>query len=61
VNGVKLAYRPKEAAEALGVDRDTIHRLISRGELTSFTVGRARCIAAAELERFIREREGAST
>lgn len=56
----RLAFGPKEAAETIGSSRDTIDRLIERGHLKSFTVGRRRFITAEELRRFIREREEAS-
>ena len=56
----RLAYGPNEAAKALGSSRDTIDRLIERGELHSWTVGRRRFISAEELRRFIREREQAA-
>jgi excisionase family DNA binding protein len=54
---VRGAYRPAEAAAWLGVSRDTLDRICQRGDLKSFTVGRARFISARELERFIAERE----
>ena len=58
MNSNKLSYRPKEAAEALGLSRETIFDLIKRGDLKSFQVGTARLISAAELERFVSERSG---
>lgn len=51
------AFRMKEAEAYLAVSRDTLDRLIQRGEIVSFTVGRNRYISARELERFIAERE----
>ncbi|MCA9831526.1 MAG: helix-turn-helix domain-containing protein [Dehalococcoidia bacterium] len=49
--------RPNEAARWLGCSRDTIDRLCASGELKSFKIGTARYISAAELERFVAERE----
>lgn len=51
------AFRPNEAARWLGCSRDTIDRMCERGELRSWTIGRARYISVRELERFIAERE----
>ena len=51
------ALRPAEAAQWLGCSKDTLERLISRGELRSFKVGAARFISTEELRRFVRERE----
>lgn len=51
------AFRMKEAEAYLAVSRDTLDRLIQRGEIVSFTVGRNRYVSARELERFIAERE----
>lgn len=48
----------KEAEVWLGFSRDTLDRLIQRGEIVSFTVGRNRYISSRELERFIAERQG---
>ncbi len=53
----RLAYRPDEAAAALGCSRDTVFRLLSRGELKGYRVGAARFISAGELTRFVAERE----
>jgi excisionase family DNA binding protein len=52
------AFRMKEAEVWLGLSRDTLDRLIQRGEIASFTVGRNRYVSAKELERFVSEREG---
>lgn len=51
----RLAYSPAEAAEALGVCRQTIHNLIVRGEIRSVKIGRSRRIPAAELVRLLGE------
>lgn len=51
------AFRMNEAARYVGLSRDTLERLWQRGELATFTIGRARFISARELDRFIAERE----
>jgi excisionase family DNA binding protein len=55
------ALRPNEAARWLSCSRDTVDRLCQSGDLRSFTVGRARYIAMRELERFIADREAATS
>jgi excisionase family DNA binding protein len=47
----RVAYRPAEAAEALGVSVATIYRLIGRGEIRAVKIGRAVRIHRDELER----------
>jgi excisionase family DNA binding protein len=54
------ALRPNEAAAWLGCSRDTLERLIQRGELRSFKIGAARYVSAQELRRFVAEREQAA-
>ena len=49
----KLAYRPKEAAAALGVSRETIFARIKDGSLRSVKAGKARLIMADELRRYL--------
>ena len=56
----RLAYRPNEAARAIGASPDTIFRLLRRGELVGFKVGAARFISAEESARFIASREAQS-
>jgi excisionase family DNA binding protein len=53
------ALRPNEAALWLGCSRDTVERLISRGELRSFKIGASRYVSTDELRRFVRDREQA--
>jgi excisionase family DNA binding protein len=52
----KLALRPAEAAEALGLSRAELYRHIQSGELVSFKVGKARLIAVDDLRAFIAAR-----
>ncbi len=47
----RLVYSPAEAAEALGVTRQTIYQLIARGELRRCHVGRSARIPAADIHR----------
>ncbi|MCC6961606.1 MAG: helix-turn-helix domain-containing protein [Dehalococcoidia bacterium] len=51
------ALRMREVAAYLGCSRDTADRLWQRGELRSWTIGTARFVSVAELQRFIAERE----
>lgn len=51
------ALRVKPACQWLGVSDDTLARMIARGEIRSYTVGRARFISMTELRRFVAERE----
>ncbi len=53
-----LAVTVEQAAQMLGVGRATLYKLVMRGEIESFTVGRARRIAISVLEAYV-AREGA--
>ncbi len=53
------ALRPNEAAAWLGLSRDSLERLIARGELRSYKVGTSRFVSVAELQSFIARREQA--
>jgi len=55
----RLAVTVEEGAHMLGVGRATLYKLIMRGEIDSFTVGRARRIAVVTLERYAGVRRGA--
>lgn len=57
----RLAYRPNEAAKALGTSRDTIFKLIADGSLRSTKIGASRFIPASELEAFLTRRLEADT
>lgn len=51
-------YRVSEAAEALGIHRDTLYKWIRSGQIKAKEIGRTRktlFITAAELERFIND------
>lgn len=45
----KLAYRPQEAADQLGVTRQTIYAWMASGRLESVKIGRARLIRHDDL------------
>ena len=51
----RLAVTVEEGARMLGVGRATLYKLVMRGEIESFTIGRARRIAISTLEQFARE------
>jgi excisionase family DNA binding protein len=48
-----LAVPPAEAARLLGLSRPMIYKLICSGQLRTVTIGRARRVPVAELERLI--------
>jgi hypothetical protein len=50
-----------QAAELLGMSREGVARLVDRGELPGFRVGRHRRIHRADLEAFTRARGGDGT
>ena len=44
-----MAYAPAEAAQMLGVSRAMLYRLMDKGDLPSFRIGRARRIRHDDL------------
>lgn len=51
-----------DAAEALGVSRTTVKRLVTAGELEKLTIGRRALIPVAAIEAFyVRRMEAAET
>jgi excisionase family DNA binding protein len=52
----RIALRPAEAAQALGVHRATIYKWMDSGYLPSVVKGRARFILMADLTAWMRER-----
>lgn len=50
----KLLYRPKEAAEALGIGRDKLYDLLRSGRLGSVKDGGARFITREALAAYVR-------
>jgi excisionase family DNA binding protein len=51
--GTRVAYRPEEAAAAVGVGRTTIFEEIRAGRLRARKVGRATIIADADLREWV--------
>jgi len=49
----KLALSPAEAAEALGVSKSTVYRMVSSGRLAVVKVGRRTLIAKSALVALI--------
>jgi excisionase family DNA binding protein len=56
----RLGYRPNEAAEAIGVSRDTIFKALADGSLRSVKIGAARVIPADALREFLANGEAVS-
>lgn len=56
----KLLYRPTEAAEALGMSRTAIFRLIKTGQLRSIKFEGYRFVSHEALVEFVRRLEGAA-
>lgn len=48
-----LLYSILDAAEAIGVKRSTMYELITRGEVTTVSIGRRRLVTADSLERYV--------
>jgi excisionase family DNA binding protein len=53
----KLLYRPKEAAQALGIGRATLYDLMHAGKIRSVKDGSMRFITADALRDYIRQLE----
>lgn len=49
----KLAYSVTEAAQALGVGRSTLYKLLTDGDLPSTTIGTRRLIFREDLDDFV--------
>jgi excisionase family DNA binding protein len=50
----KLAYRPHQAAAAMGISRRKLYNLMGDGSLHSVKSGNARLIPRSAIERFLR-------
>lgn len=48
-----VLYTPAQAAERLGISRSTLYVLLTRGEIASLHIGRARRITDDALRDFI--------
>jgi excisionase family DNA binding protein len=54
----RLAYRPREAAVALGLSLATVERLIRTGEIATVkAAGRCRLIRVESLNKYLADRE----
>jgi excisionase family DNA binding protein len=53
----RLLYRPKEAAQALGISRDKLYDLLRTGRLLSVKDGGARLITADALRAYVAKLE----
>jgi excisionase family DNA binding protein len=51
----RIALRPAEAAEAIGVHRATIYKWMDSGHLPSVVVGRARFIRVSDIKALMKE------
>jgi excisionase family DNA binding protein len=52
-DGSRAPVTYAEAGRMLGVSKDTIERIVARGELRSIIIGERRKIRRAELDRYI--------
>jgi excisionase family DNA binding protein len=52
-------YSIAKVADRLDLSRDTVRRLIGRGDLTAIRIGSSVRVSAAELESFLERRRGA--
>lgn len=57
----RLLLSIPEVAEAMGIGRSSVYMLLDTGALASLKVGKLRRISRSELERFIHQRETATT
>ncbi len=57
----RLSYRPAEVRKLIGIGRTKLRELLSSGEIESFSVGRARLVSRAAIERWVNHGEGAAT
>lgn len=49
----RIAYRPAEVADRLGVSRRKVYRLIESGELAAVTVGSRLMVLTTDLDAFV--------
>ncbi|MBE2212120.1 MAG: helix-turn-helix domain-containing protein [Xanthomonadaceae bacterium] len=49
-----------DAANAIGIGKSTLWRLIAKGEIKAFPVGRRTLITEEEIKRFVREKSEAA-
>jgi len=53
----QLSYTIEQAAEAIGVSRSTLCRLITTNQINTFKVGKRRLISVQALQAFIARKE----
>ena len=56
-----FAYRPADAAKAIGVSRTHLYELIAAGKLKTYTEGRRRFIPRDELAKYVDEKLAAAS
>ena len=52
----KAAFSVEEACEYIGTSRPTFYRLMDRGEILSFHIGRRRLCLKEHLDQYLQER-----
>ncbi len=57
----KLLLTVSEVARRLGMGRSFVYQLVSKGEIPSIKLGRARRIPVSALEKFVDAKLGGST
>lgn len=57
----RVAYKVPEAAAALALSEATVWKLVTSGELRTYTVGRARFVPASALAAFVEDRLAAES
>jgi excisionase family DNA binding protein len=55
-NEERLGYRVQEAADAIGCSLRTMWDLIAKGEVQTYTIGRARYVDPQSLREFVAKR-----
>ena len=56
--GEKILLRPEEAANALGVSRTLIYRLMARGQIPCVHFGRSKRVPLEALRQWAKAQEG---
>jgi excisionase family DNA binding protein len=51
--GERIAYKPADAAKAIGISPATLYVLMARGDLPAFKLGKRTLIKAADLQAFV--------
>lgn len=57
----RLSYSVDEAARATGLGRSNFYKILARGDIESFTVGKRRMVSARALRQFIEQKEREAT